>query len=122
MLFGAGGSFRTIDGGKYTISCPSLTHTHLTFIPISGMNLLPNAFHPIVDDITTFGAKVEKIQFDEKTSRLKLHWRGNYTETKLESQSFDYAILSPTIPAVQRMRLPGKHHAFPHLQIGRFTA
>ncbi|KAK0386327.1 hypothetical protein NLU13_6164 [Sarocladium strictum] len=86
MLFGAGGSFKTIDGG---------------------MNLLPNAFHSLVDGVTKFEAKVERIQWDEETSRLKLHWRSNYTEPKLDSQSFDYAILSPAIPAVQRMRLPG---------------
>jgi hypothetical protein len=71
------------------------------------MNMLPNAFHPLVDDITKFNARVEEIQWDEKASRLKLQWRGNYTETKLQSQSFDYAILSPTLTAVQRMRLPG---------------
>nr|WKC17449.1 putative L-amino-acid oxidase [Sarocladium sp.] len=82
-------------------------HSSLDRSSLVGMNLLPNAFHPLVDDITKFNAKVEKVQLDEKTSRLKLHWRANYTDPELESQSFDYAILSPTMPAVQKLRLPG---------------
>lgn len=72
------------------------------------MSLLPNAFHTLVDDITKFATKVEKIQWDERTSRLELQWRGNYTDANFESKSFDYAILSPTLPAIQRMRLPGE--------------
>ena len=72
------------------------------------MNRLPQAFGPLVENITQFNTKVERIQWNEETERLTLQWRGNYTEPTLESKEYDYAIMSAPLPVVQRMRLPGK--------------
>lgn len=71
------------------------------------MNRLPNAFQSLVGNVTRFDQKVERIQWDGEAERLTLQWRGNYTDTKLESESFDYAIISTPMPVLQRMRLPG---------------
>jgi hypothetical protein len=70
------------------------------------MSRLPGAFYPLVEDNTKFDSKVERIQWDEDERRLKLSWRGNYTESTLESRDFDYAVISAALPVVQRMRLP----------------
>lgn len=84
VLFGPYTNMKTVDGG---------------------MNRLPNAFAPLVDDIISFDSKVERIKYHNETSRLTLQWRGNYTE-KLESGDYDYAIVTAPLPVVQRMRLP----------------
>ncbi len=70
------------------------------------MNGLPNAFEHIVGDDVQFDSKVERIKYDEDTDRLTLSWRGNYTDTNLESADFDYAVISAPFTMVRRMRLP----------------
>lgn len=84
VLFGPYTNFKTVDGG---------------------MDRLPSAFGPLVDDIISYDTKVERIKYHNETDRLTLQWRGNYTE-KLESGDYDYAIISAPLPVVQRMRLP----------------
>lgn len=74
-----------------------------------GMNRLPEAFRSLLGDNIKFGKKVERIHFDEKTERLTLQWRGNYSE-KLESKEYDYAVIATPFTVVQRMRLPGKSY------------
>jgi monoamine oxidase len=70
-----------------------------------GMNRLPQSFKPLIEGKIKYGKKVERVQFDNKTDRLTLHWRGNYS-SELESDEFDYAVIATPFPVVQRMRLP----------------
>ncbi|KAI9150454.1 l-amino acid oxidase [Paramyrothecium foliicola] len=70
-----------------------------------GMNRLPEAFLPLVDGHVEYGKKLERVQFDKKTRKLTLGWRGNYTEP-LESRKYDYAVIATPFTVVQRMRLP----------------
>lgn len=71
------------------------------------MNRLPQAFGPLVEGVTQFNTKVERIKWDKETERLTLQWRGNYTEPTLESKDYDYAVIAAPLPVVHRMRLPG---------------
>lgn len=70
------------------------------------MNRMPMAFTPIVDDDVHFGRKVERIRYDNTTDRVTLSWRGNYTDRTLESDDYDYAVISAPFTVVRRMRLP----------------
>lgn len=80
-------SFRTIDGG---------------------LNRLPLSFYPHVDNITTFGRKVQRITLNqEKSPAVHLHWRKtNAPDQPLQTSSYDYAVISAPFSEVRRWRLP----------------
>ena len=84
VLFGPYTNMKTVDGG---------------------MNRLPNAFGPLVEDKISYDTKVERIKYHNETNRLTLQWRANYTE-QLESGDYDYAVITAPLPVVSRMRLP----------------
>jgi monoamine oxidase len=83
-------SFRTIDGG---------------------LNRLPLSFRPHIENITTFGRKVERISLtaptEGKPAAVHLYWHDtNLSKQPLQSSTHDYAIISAPFSAVRRWRLP----------------
>ncbi|KAK5994985.1 L-amino-acid oxidase [Cladobotryum mycophilum] len=85
MAFNGNTTFRTIDGG---------------------MSRLPFSFEPLVRNSTRLNAKVERIQWDDKTERLTINWRSNYTDRQIHTETFDYAVVTPPFTVVRRWRLP----------------
>ncbi|KAK0620207.1 L-amino-acid oxidase-like protein [Immersiella caudata] len=94
VMYFSASSFRTIDGG---------------------LNRLPLSFHPHVENITTFGRKVERISLtaatNDKPASVHLHWRDtNLPKQPLQSSTHDYAVISAPFSVVRRWRLP---HSLP---------
>jgi len=72
-----------------------------------GLNRLPLAFHPLVDDITTMSRKIERVQL----SNSKVHLQHRDTASSSPSPefittSYDYAIISAPFSVVRKWRLP----------------
>jgi monoamine oxidase len=78
-------SFRTIDGG---------------------LNRLPLSFHPHVDNVTTFGRKIERVTYSPDDKKVHLHWRDNYTYSNFHESTHDYAVISAPFSVVRKWRLP----------------
>ncbi|UNI17735.1 hypothetical protein JDV02_004057 [Purpureocillium takamizusanense] len=75
-----------------------------------GMSRLPQSFLPLVEPITKFNRKVERIAWNQSTEKLTLKWRRRYNESFGEDE-VDYAIIAAPFSVVRRWRLPGM---FPH--------
>lgn len=73
-----------------------------------GLNRLPAAFHPLVDNFTTMNRKIERIEWDEENEKVNLQWRNNYTETEFQSSSYDYAVVAVPFSVVKNWRLPSQ--------------
>ncbi|KAF5007855.1 hypothetical protein FDECE_5770 [Fusarium decemcellulare] len=84
MYFSAA-SYKTIDGG---------------------LNRLPLSFHPLVDDITTMGRKIERVRYSETAEKVTLQWRKEYNDTTFQNSTFDYAVIAVPFSIVRRWRLP----------------
>ena len=85
QVYGSAATWLTIDGG---------------------LNRLPYSFYPLVNKITSWQRKVERIEFDEKSSKVSVRWREDPSVSKLEASTFDYAIVSAPFSVVRRWRLP----------------
>lgn len=84
-LYFSAASWKTIDGG---------------------LSRLPASFHPLVDNYTTMGRKVERVYFDDATQQVSLHWRDNYTDTAFQSVAYDYAVVAVPFSVVKHWRMP----------------
>lgn len=73
-----------------------------------GLNRLPWAFHPLVDNSTTMNRKIERVEWDAKNDQVKLQWRNNYTETEFQTASYDYAVVAVPFSVVKNWRLPAE--------------
>lgn len=82
-LYFSGSSWKTIDGG---------------------LNRLPLSFHPLVDDITKMGRKIERVRFGK--DEVTLQWRSKCTGRVLQNSTYDYAVISAPFTAVRQWRLP----------------
>ncbi|KAM0214184.1 hypothetical protein ACHAQI_003808 [Fusarium lateritium] len=71
-----------------------------------GLNRLPLAFHPLIDDITTMGRKIERVRYDETAEKVTLQWRHEYNDTSFQNSTFDYAVVAVPFSIVRRWRLP----------------
>lgn len=71
-----------------------------------GLNRLPASFHPLVDNHTIMGRKIERASFDQASSEVTLHWRDNYTDTTFQSASYDYAVVAVPFSVLRSWRLP----------------
>jgi monoamine oxidase len=94
-----------------------------------GLNRLPLAFHPLVDDDTYMNRKIERIRLTESngqastnqdydsgrpSQKVHLDWRDTSNPAKpsphLNTSTFDYALISAPFPVVRSWRLP---HSLP---------
>lgn len=71
-----------------------------------GLSRLPASFHPLVDNYTTMGRKIERVQFDETTEQVTLQWRNNYTDTTFQDATYDYAVVAVPFSVLKNWRLP----------------
>lgn len=71
-----------------------------------GLNRLPLSFHPLVDNYTTMGRKIERVQYDAEGEQVTLQWRHNYTETEFQNATYDYAVVAVPFSIVKKWRLP----------------
>ncbi|KUI57332.1 L-amino-acid oxidase [Cytospora mali] len=70
-----------------------------------GLNRLPLAFHPLVDNYTSMDRKIERVQFDAENEQVNLQWRNNYTETEFQNASYDYAVVGVPFSIVKKWRV-----------------
>ena len=72
-----------------------------------GMQKLPNAFHPLVDQHTTFNAKVDGISYNISTRKVNITHQSplNY-HLSSTSSIYDLAILTPPLPMIRSWTLP----------------
>ncbi|KIX04782.1 uncharacterized protein Z518_05653 [Rhinocladiella mackenziei CBS 650.93] len=72
-----------------------------------GLNRLPAAFHPLVDDAVMMNAKVQQISYNNGTRRVNITFHNGLNSTRPpRSATFDYAVLTPPLPVVRSWRLP----------------
>lgn len=76
-----------------------------------GLSRLPASFHPLVDNHTTMGRKIERVQYDAAAAaeegQVTLQWRNNYTETTFQNATYDFAVVAVPFSVVKHWRLPG---------------
>lgn len=71
-----------------------------------GLNRLPESFHPLVDNYTVMGRKIERVQWDEDSQQVTLQWRNNYTETTFQDSTYDFAVVAVPFSVLKNWRLP----------------
>ncbi|KAI7781487.1 l-amino acid oxidase [Diaporthe eres] len=71
-----------------------------------GLNRLPASFHPLVDNYTTMGRKIERVGWDAENQQVSLQWRDNYTDTEFQSSAYDYTVVAVPFSVVKNWRLP----------------
>ncbi len=59
-----------------------------------GLSRLPLAFTPFVSNRTRFGARVEKMSFEDDTQKTSILWRPNGPWSNLTSAEYDYTIVA----------------------------
>ena len=70
------------------------------------MNRLPLSFHPLVNNATALGRKIERVQWDENRGKVTLQSRSNYSEPDLYTETYDYAIIAVPFSIVRKWKLP----------------
>lgn len=71
-----------------------------------GLSRLPSAFHPLVDDITFMNRKIQRMSYNESTSRVTLQWKDQPLDRVFQNASYDYAIVTVPLALVRTWRLP----------------
>jgi monoamine oxidase len=73
-----------------------------------GLSSLPKALEPLVLNRTTFGIKIQELQYDEATQQISAHWRNksNLLSKTTQSETFDYAVVAVPFTKVRLWRLP----------------
>ncbi|KAI5306003.1 anthranilate synthase component 1 [Ascosphaera pollenicola] len=69
-----------------------------------GLSRLSEAFFPIVDKNIRFKQIVQKL--DYKDDQVTVSWKNEYTDEKVQSEVFDYAIVAAPFSVVRGWRLP----------------
>lgn len=69
-----------------------------------GLNRLAEAFFPIVDKNIRFKQIVQKL--DYKEDKVTVSWKNEFTDEKVQSEVFDYAIVAAPFSVVRGWRLP----------------
>ena len=74
-----------------------------------GLDSLPRAFAPLVQNKTTFGRYVSGLTYDEKTEKISVNWRdaGNKYAIETNSSEFDYVVNAVPFSKVRLWKLPG---------------
>lgn len=71
-----------------------------------GLSRIPTAFHPLVDNHTTMGRKIERVGWDDETQQVSLQWRDSYADTEFHSAEYDYTVVGVPFSVVKNWRLP----------------
>lgn len=70
-----------------------------------GLTRLAEAFHPVVDGKITYGRRINKLSYDEKTKQTSVHWYDNKS-SKTEKKTYDKTIVAVPFSVVRLWRLP----------------
>lgn len=71
-----------------------------------GLNSLPRAFTPHVQDKITYGRKIDGLAFNESTSKISLTWRDSPLDAAPQSEEYDYAVVSAPFSKVRLWKMP----------------
>ena len=72
-----------------------------------GLEKLPLAFRPQMDNVTSYGRKVSKISYDEDTKKVSISWRPSSDfRTPFQNASYDYAITTVPLALLRLWDLP----------------
>ncbi|KAI9152236.1 L-amino-acid oxidase [Paramyrothecium foliicola] len=71
-----------------------------------GLDSLPRAFAPHVEDKITFGRKIDGLAYNKDTSKVSLTWRNDPYDKVPESEEYDYAVVSVPFSKVRLWRTP----------------
>jgi hypothetical protein len=73
-----------------------------------GLESLPLAFMPHIQNKTTFGRKVTGLTFKNETGKIAINWRDDDDKFSLEPKSaeFDYAVVAVPFTKVRLWRRP----------------
>ncbi|KAI6280396.1 hypothetical protein MCOR28_004295 [Pyricularia oryzae] len=99
MVVGSGSSdfWDTLYEGMY--------FTASTYKTVNGgLNRIPESFHPLVDNATTMGRKIERVQRDKATGKVTLQWRDSFKDAQFKSSTYDYAVLGVPFSVLKNWR------------------
>jgi len=71
-----------------------------------GLESLPRAFYPHVQDRLTLGRKVTGLKHDESTGKIAVQWRQDPFAMEPESEEYDYAVVAVPFSKVRLWDLP----------------
>lgn len=71
-----------------------------------GLNRLPLAFTPLVENRTMFNTAIQEISYDETTDKVKVGYRPNPFQQEADTIDFDYVITAVPFTKVRLWRLP----------------
>lgn len=71
-----------------------------------GLESLPRAFLPHVQDRLTLGRKITGLKHDNSTGKVSIEWRNDPFAMEPESETYDYAVVSVPFTKVRLWSLP----------------
>lgn len=71
-----------------------------------GLESLPRAFLPHVQERLTLGRKVTGLKYDNETGRVSVQWRNDPFAVEPESEEYDYAVVAVPFSKVRLWELP----------------
>ncbi|PSN75214.1 hypothetical protein BS50DRAFT_478236 [Corynespora cassiicola Philippines] len=71
-----------------------------------GLESLPRAFLPHVQDRLTLGRKIEGVKYDNDTGKVSLQWRQDPLAMEPQSEEYDYAVVAVPFSKVRLWQLP----------------
>ncbi|KAF2105768.1 hypothetical protein BDV96DRAFT_508891 [Lophiotrema nucula] len=71
-----------------------------------GLESLPRAFYPHVQDKLTLGRKIDGIIYNNDTGKVTLTWRQDQLAMEPESEDYDYAVVAVPFSKVRTWTLP----------------
>ncbi|KAF2451775.1 hypothetical protein P171DRAFT_493252 [Karstenula rhodostoma CBS 690.94] len=71
-----------------------------------GLESLPRAFYPHVQDKLTLGRKIDGILYSNDTGKVTLSWRQNQFAMEPETEDYDYAVVAVPFSKVRTWSLP----------------
>ena len=71
-----------------------------------GLESLPRAFYPHVQDRLTLGRKIDGVSHNNKTGKVTLTWRQDQYAMEPESEDYDYAVVAVPFSKVRTWKLP----------------
>lgn len=74
-----------------------------------GLNRLPLSFHPLVDNVTTMDAHVDRVEYLDAEQRVRLSWKKHGDRAApYQNATFDYTVIAMPFSKVKLWRLPSK--------------
>lgn len=71
-----------------------------------GLESLPRAFFPHVQDRLTLGRKITGLKYDDATDKVSVEWRQDPFSMEAQSEQYDYAVVSAPFTKVRLWSLP----------------